>query len=456
MILTIREGKIIIQIRETVEMTMQSHNMLRMRSVLVGLSGGADSAALVHILCALSEKYGFKVYTAHINHGLRGAAADRDEEYSRALAGKLGIEFFLLRADVCGEARRRGIGEEQAGRDIRYGFFERIMNERGIDCTATAHHKNDNAETIIMNFIRGTGLKGLCGIPYRRGRIIRPLLDCTRAETERYCEENGILYVTDATNLDNSYTRNRIRNVLIPQLQELFNPSVTDTITKNAAVLACEEDFIEAETDRAYDAGVKDGAADINYIMSLHRAVALRLIRRMIRDVCGTEDVKGCSASSVLELARRGRTGSRLDIARGAYAAVEYGKLRISAENEKCGGFSYRLIPGERIYIPEMGAYAEAEYADGFAGDGWEYFSPPSQDCVIRLRSRRAGDRFRPQGMTGTKSVKNFMIDEKIPRDMRDRTGIVDFDGDIAWIVGYRRDERFKFNKIGIKIRIMY
>lgn len=169
-------------------------------AILVGLSGGADSAALITVLCRLSEKYGYKVYAAHVNHCLRGDAADRDEDFSRQLAERLGAGFFSLRADVAKLAEERGISEEEAGRNVRYSFFDKIADENGIELIATAHHRNDNAETILMNFMRGSGVSGLSGIPYRRGRIIRPLLGVTRAEIERFCAENGIEYVTDATN----------------------------------------------------------------------------------------------------------------------------------------------------------------------------------------------------------------------------------------------------------------
>ncbi len=439
---------------EKVEKTMLAHGMFPFKSVLVGLSGGADSAALLSVLCALSESYGFTVYAAHVNHGLRGAEADRDEEFSKRLAASLGVEFFCFRADVRSVAAERGVGEELAGREVRYEFFKKITDERGIDVTATAHHKNDNAETILMNFMRGTGLKGLCGIPYRRDGIIRPLLDVTRAEIEAYCDANGIEYVTDGTNLKTVYTRNKARHILIPEIERLFNPSFVDTVSKNAAVLTAEEDYISEAAERAYSETVFDNAVATERLCSLHRAIAMRVIRRMVSELCGTEDVPAAVIESVLELAQKNRTGSQIDIARGCAARIEYGRLILSEKKADTEYFEYEITPGVPVYIPELGYSVLAEPCEEYKRDGGEYFTAP-KGCKITVRRRKSGDKFCPWGMRGTKKLKDFMIDEKIPREKRSRTGILTFDDEIAWVIGYRRDRRFKFDKSGIKISIL-
>lgn len=433
-------------------------------SVLVGLSGGADSTALFTVLCRLSEKYGFKVYAAHVNHCLRGDAADRDEEFSRRLAEEHGAGFFSLRADVAAIAEERGISEEEAGRNVRYSFFDRTADENGIDFIATAHHKNDNAETILMNFMRGSGVSGLCGIPYRRGRLIRPLLDVSRAEIERFCAEEGIGYVTDATNFEECCTRNRIRGTLIPYIEKTFNPSFVETVTANAAVIKRDEDLLDAETERLYGELVKDGEVSAEAVNALHPSLRLRLIRKMIGAVNGTSDISAHAALLVEDLCAGARTGSGIDIYGGIRASVSYGRLRIArrgADGGDTGDFCYRLVVGKEVYVPELGMNLHAAPATERGADG-EYFSVPSRgadalaDAVIEIRNRRPGDKFVPWGMSGTKKLKDFMIDEKIPRGERGSVGILTIDGDIAWIIGHRRDGRFKFQDSGIKIWITY
>lgn len=440
---------------KTIEKGMKSHNLLNMKSVLVGLSGGADSVALTHVLCQLSEKYGFKVYAAHVNHGLRGETAERDEEFSKEFAKNLGIEFFSLKADVRKIAAEKKISEELAGRFVRYEFFETLQKEHNIEKIATAHHKNDNAETILMNFMRGSGISGLCGIPYERGQIIRPLLDVKRCEIEKYCSDNSLSYVTDETNSEDIYTRNKIRNILIPEIEKLFNPSFVDTVTKNASVMGADEEYLNLQTDIAYKDAVYKNTADITKLQNLHRAIMLRVIRKMVDESCTKTDVPFTVIDDIAELVKKNRTGSSVDVARGIYARVEYNKLIFEAHKEECPEFSYILNTGESKYIPELGYTVSVEPAEYYEKNEYEYFEC-DENAVIKIRNRRSGDKFVPFGMKGSKKLKDFMIDEKIPKNDRSRVGIITINDNIAWVVGYRRDDRYKFKKNGIKIKILY
>lgn len=438
-----------------IENKMKSHGLLDIKSVLVGLSGGADSAALTHVLYKLSKKYGFRVYAAHVNHGLRAKAAERDAEFSKEFAEKLGIEFFLLEADVKRIAREKKISEELAGRLVRYDFFEQLQKKYNIDKIATAHHKNDNAETILMNFMRGSGISGLCGIPYERGNIIRPFLDVKREEIETYCENNGLSYVTDETNTEAVYTRNKIRNILIPKIEKLFNPSFVDTITKNAAVMNADDEFINSEVDKVYNDTVYKNTADVIKLQTIHRAILLRVIRKMVDEACTKQDIPFAVINDIAELVKKNRTGSSVDIARGIYARIEYNKLIFEKHKEEIPEFEYTLKIGESVYIPELGYTVVAERADMYEKNEYEYFGCDDNSSV-KIRNRRSGDKFIPLGMNGSKKLKDFMIDEKIPKQDRSGVGIITINNDIAWVVGYRRDKRYKFDKKGIKIKIMY
>lgn len=436
--------------------TMREHNMLTINSVLVALSGGADSVALLHIMCKLSEEYGFKVYAAHVNHGLRGDEAARDADFSKQLCDRLGIEYFVKKADVRALTEEWGVSEEMAGRKVRYDFFAELMEEHGIDVTATAHHKNDSAETIVMNFMRGSATAGLCGIPYRRDRFIRPLLDVSRSEIEKYCAENSLDYVIDKTNLDTVYTRNKIRNILIPKIEKEFNPNFCDTVTANAKIIRDDEDFLKKTAEDEYRRIVNDNNVSVDEILSLHKAIARRVIRMMMDSICGTADIPSSAVDAVCKLCKTGRTGAACDIAKGVIARIEYGKLVISYAHTDCESFSYNIKVGESRFIPELGYTVEVCRADERCNDGAQYFMMPDGVDFVTVTNRRQGDRFVPSGMDGSKSVKEYMINEKIPKHMRSRTGILRIGDNIAWIIGYRRDERFKFYKKGIKINIIY
>ena len=230
--------------------------------ILVGLSGGADSSALLHMLSVYREKCGAKIYAAHVNHGIRGAEADRDEEFCREYAGSLGVEIFVLRADVPALAKERGESVETAARALRYSYFEQIMRENNIPILATAHNANDNLETVIFNIARGSGLSGVCGIPECRrtdhGIVIRPILSMEKREIIEYCRDNAISFVTDSTNIDTDYTRNLIRAEIIPVMQRINSGAVKNAIRMSESLredMLCldhmADELIERQADRS-------------------------------------------------------------------------------------------------------------------------------------------------------------------------------------------------------------
>lgn len=430
--------------------------MLPSKSVLVALSGGADSVALLHIMCELSKKYHFKVYAAHINHMLRGEDADKDEAFSKTLADNIGITLFILRKNVREFAESEGISEELAGRKVRYDFFDKLMNEYEIEYTATAHHKNDNAETILMNFMRGSSIKGLSGIPYKRDKYIRPLLDCSRLDIEEYCQNNSLNFVTDKTNLETIYTRNKIRRLLIPYLQSNFNPNIVDTITKNAGIIAEDDDFISEVANTTFSEIVTNNSVSINELMGLHKSIALRVIRKMLENCCGIADISSYVIENIYGIAKKNKTGLFADITATVRAKTEYGILSIGTIDADCPNFAYSVKIGESKFIPELGYTVHTAYADCIKPDKKEYFSIPNGIDEIIVRNRRSGDIFFPSGMNGKKSIKSYMINKKIPKHQRSRTGLITVDDKIVWIIGYRRDNRFDFAKNGIKIWISY
>ena len=309
-----------------------------------------------------------------------------------------------------------------------------------------------------MNFMRGSALAGLSGIPYRRDNIIRPLLDISRAEIEAYCEENGLEYVIDSTNLGNKYTRNKIRHTLIPMIEREFNHDFIRTAARNAEIIKSEEEYISAVADEKYRETVKDGAADIGALNKCHTAIARRIVRHMINDCVGISDISSEFIDKILTLTQKNKSGSYINLPGGADARVEYGKL-IIAKTEKTAAYEYALPLDKDIYIKEAGITLRAEYAHAHAhsareNDGAQYFSGVDTDKLI-VRSRRNGDYFYPAGMNGKKKLKDYFIDKKIPRHEREKTPVIVSGDDIVYIVGHRRDNRFAFTGDGIRIKVL-
>lgn len=417
--------------------------------ILIGLSGGADSVCLTHALYTLSKDLGFTVFAAHLNHHIRGAEADNDADFAREFSNSLGIKFILGNADVPSYAKAAGISEEEAGRELRYAFFYDAAQSEGFTKIATAHNRNDNAETIAMNFMRGTSIKGLSGIPYRRGNVIRPILDITRAEVEEYCKASGLEYVTDSTNLADDYTRNKIRHSVIPLIEE-FNPNFINTVSKNAEIIKSEEDYTSREADKAYNALFDGYGIEVSGLFSCHIAIARRIIRKMIGNVLDIRYIASDFTDDIIALARENQSGKSINLPKNSVARIEYGKLIIDKADEPID-YEYKIPLNTDVYIKEAGITLRFEIANERKNDGAQYFSGVDIDSIA-VRNRRNGDCFYPAGMGGRKKLKDYFIDEKISRGDRQKLPIVTFNGEIGYIIGYRRDERFKFTGKGIKI----
>lgn len=238
---------------EKVLKTMQKYNMIKSGdTIVIGVSGGPDSMALLNILNNLKEKLNIKLYVAHINHMIR-EEADEETEFVKDFCAKIDVDFFAKKVNVEEEAKKQRIGTEEAGRNIRYEFFEEVAKRVGANKIATAHNSNDNAETVLMNLIRGTSISGLKGIEkVRDGRFIRPIIECSREEIEEYCKENNLNPRYDKTNDENIYTRNKIRNLLIPFLKKEFNPNIIEGINRLSQIATEEEQFINKTVEKEY------------------------------------------------------------------------------------------------------------------------------------------------------------------------------------------------------------
>lgn len=288
--------------------------------IAVGVSGGADSVALLRFLAALRPQFGWDLVVCHIHHGLRGAEADRDEHFARALAEQLGLPCAVSRIDAAALALRDHISVEEAGRMARYAFFAQTAGEGGR--IATAHTLDDSIETVLMNLVRGTGLRGLCGIPRIRGNIVRPLLDCTRAEVEDYLGALGQPYCTDSTNLTDDYTRNRIRHDILPRLCAL-NPNFPGAMARMLPRLAAQQaltDCLAAQSAQQLHAAC--GGLSRQGLSALPEPVCDRLLLRLLE-----QNRLPVSAAAVERMTETLRTGGKLDLAARSWFFVAQGDL---------------------------------------------------------------------------------------------------------------------------------
>ena len=265
---------------EAVKRVIGRHEMLKnCGGVVAAVSGGCDSSVLLHILWRLSTEMGFKIFCAHINHNLRGAESERDEAFVRSLCEKYGIECRVLSANVAEYAEKHRLSTEEAGRKLRYEFFEHCANELGENAKiATAHSLSDCAETYIFNSARGASLSGICGIPPVRGKIIRPLIEFSREQIEAYANEHGIDYVTDSTNLTDEYTRNKIRHGVIPVMKEI-NPGFEKAFLRLSKNLYEARDFMDSEAEKVLEKSKTEKGFDGNILREVHPAVKSRARR---------------------------------------------------------------------------------------------------------------------------------------------------------------------------------
>lgn len=482
---------------ESVVNAIEKYNLIgKDDNVIVGLSGGPDSVCLLHVLYTLRERLGFRLYALHVNHQLRGAEADADEAYVRELCARLGIELHVKSIAISEFAAEKGLSLEEAGREVRYREFEALAKALKDAKIAVAHNKNDQAETVLMRILRGTGIDGLKGMNHKRGSVIRPLLDTERSEIEQYCSEQGLTPRIDRSNLENIYTRNRIRLELIPYINRLFETDVVESLYRMSSVIKEDCELLEDSVDRALEqCRIEERQAEIvlstEKLEKMKNGMIKRVLRRAVMHVKG--DLKGIENHHIeraASLATKGRTGAVVQLPHGLRATRSYGMLKILKEPEEVGMRKYEeelKIPGNtRVkelnacidvsVIEEVGdikkfAFAKTTSLEQFfdydmlrecenstssslpihhgihEADGKiidEVIVSPAPAKGIYIRNRREGDSFKPLKSTGTKKLKEYFIDNKIPRDERDKIPLVAKNNEIVWVVGYKISDKFK------------
>ncbi|MCL2526900.1 MAG: tRNA lysidine(34) synthetase TilS [Defluviitaleaceae bacterium] len=441
---------------KTIAKTIHQHSMLSQGDgVIVGLSGGADSVTLLSALMALGDEMSLSVYAVHINHNLRGSAARQDEIFVRNLCQDADVPLIVYSADVQGYANKHKLGIEEAGRNIRYKYLHQSLKTFDAQKIAVGHNQDDNAETILLNLFRGTGLKGLCGIPPVNGSIIRPLIGVSRKEIEAYAAENTLEFITDETNASLDYSRNYVRNEIIPIICKQFGEQVPATIARNAALLTADEEALAAT---AYDAFVKGHSADradqlpvgaatcrpqpcitlpINQLLSHPTAITRRIIREAIsslRGVQSLEDIQAAHIEAIIDIAK-GQTGREASLPRFK-ACREYANLilRKIQENQN-SGFCHNLTPNNPICIQHITITLNLLQPPQNQGQTHctHSFNYDKVKGLLELRTRRPGDKITLP--SGTKKLQDYFTDTKTPRSQRDEIPLLASGSSILWIM---------------------
>lgn len=431
--------------------------------IIVGVSGGPDSMCLLHILSTLRNTYFIDIVAAHLNHGLRGKDADEDEEYVKKFCKKNNIEFYSKRVNIEELSKEWGISSEMAGREARYSFFRELFNKLGANKIAIAHNANDQCETILMRIIRGTGLEGLEGIkPVRDEIYIRPLIKVTRDEIEDYCDKNNLNPRIDNTNLQNIYSRNKIRLELIPYIKENFNSHIIEVVNRLGENVKVDNDFIEKKSKEFFGkyCNVTPNKVKIkSEAFNEHKALLSRIIRKAVESLKGNLINFERVHVEYIILLQGGNTGKEIELPGGIRALNNYGEIILSKERkneiEKDSGI-YEICLNEKNKIGKFNIEAnilDKKFLERVKENSLEqYFDYEKINENVRLRYRKEGDKFQPLGMKGTKKLKDIFMDLKVPKDLRDNIPIICVGEEIAWIVGYRISDKFKVDKTTNKL----
>ncbi|MBI4300113.1 MAG: tRNA lysidine(34) synthetase TilS [Chloroflexi bacterium] len=426
-------------------------------TVVVAVSGGPDSVCLLHVLASLRERLGLRLHVAHLNHALRGADAEADAAYVAGLAAQLGIPATIERRDVPAFRRLHRLTLEEAAREVRYAFLAEVTQATGAASVAVGHTADDQAESIIMHLLRGSGLAGLVGMEPRsqwhsrltgaRLTVVRPILGLSRQETEAYCRAQGLEPRRDVTNEHPGHLRNRIRRELLPLLRQ-YNPRLYEALARLSQAAAEDKAFLDEQASAVWQevASETDGAITLDKAAlgrmpaALQKHVLRRAVERLLGDLM---DLEWRHIEAMAEALAK-PAGKRLVLPRGLIFSVGYETCRLALSSSlappplqgerRLNVPGETLIPGWRVsaevHPPSLEAQAEGPFE--------ALLDFERADDELTVRARRPGDRFQPLGMAEPKKLQDFLVDARVPRDERDSIPLVCSPRGILWVVGHR------------------
>lgn len=420
---------------------LKDYNMLSTNRVIVALSGGADSVSLLHAFLEVKNRFGLEIYAAHLNHMLRGSESERDENFVRQLCENAGVRLFCERADINAECKKTGESTELAARRIRYEFFERIAKGCVV---ATAHTASDSAETVILNLVRGSAAKGLCGIPPVRGIFIRPLIYCTRDDIENYCRKNNIEYVQDSSNFTDDYTRNKIRHNIMPLLKDI-NPAFENTITKNSRILSLEYDYLERSAAKLYAQCKMGEELKTEILKTAHPALIKKVIKIYLTDF-GAQDISCTNIDDVFDCVLKG--SGKTVLHKKITIEVSRGALRILKSGAPTPEFSTEIRVVDREEFEKLEKVNTLLLKNAF-----DYDKITGELCV---RTRISGDAIRLNKRGVTKTLKKLYTELSIPQNMRAHLPVIADDIGPIWVYGAGISERVAIDNSTKNFSIVY
>lgn len=434
---------------ERVEKFIIENNLIsKGDKIIVALSGGPDSVALLHILEKLRAKYDLKLGACHINHLLRGEDAMKDEEFSKTLCNKLHINFYSHREDIKAYSKKHNIGEEESGRRVRYGFFQKVLEENDYNKIALGHNLDDNVETFLFRLMRGTSLDGLNSIPLKRDNIIRPIMNEKKKDILSFLENNNFDYAIDHSNFENIYTRNKIRLDLIPYIEKEFNPLFVDKISDIIEEIKETNSYFKEKLDGF----IEEDKISIERILTLEKFLRKKLINMYLRryEVEVSREKLDNIDELIVSLGPK-----EINIGKGYTFKKGYNYIKVEKKTKKTSakGKIALEINSKMMY---NGYIIESKLLEKLPSkkQGF-YFDYDKLDKNIYIRTRKDGDKFVPFGMTNKKKLKNFFIDSKVEKDKREMIPLILTGEEILLVGDLRGSNLFRVDKETKKVLLL-
>jgi len=428
---------------------IENELLLSGEKVLIALSGGPDSVFLLHFLNKYKKKFKIEIGAAHINHLLRGKNSKRDELFCKTICDELSIPFYFHRLDVNIYSKKNKISLETAGRKIRYDFFEKISKTYKYDKIVTAHNADDNAETVLLNLIKGTGIKGIAGIPVRRKNIIRPIISLKKTEILNYLEQNQFEYRIDESNLSNEFERNFLRNEVIPLIKKNINPAFSNTVLNTSIILQrLNSGLAQIVNDLKSDLIVKRNKSVLisTGLINTSRDFIISLTIKEIIEENFSVKLESNDLQKIFLLTKK-LSGKSEELSGNLIALRDRNKITVQKKLSLKTSDKKKISIGSSLKIASK-SFSISEVKKGEVKIGKsknvEFISADNLSDHFVVRQWKEGDKFIPIGMHGTKKISDFLNDIKINSFEKKEQPILENNGKIVWVIGKRLDDRYK------------